>query len=193
MIDRTWEALYARAEPYLQTRDNDTHTRIAFGFAVELLRSHPQADPAIVLPAIILHDVGWSAIAPEEQLRAFGPHMRDTDLRRVHEREGARIAAAILSDLGYDTERIAKIVEIIDGHDSRTNALSLDDALVKDADKLWRYSEAGMRIDGQRFGMKPPELSNWLKTHVDEWFFTEEAKRTARALLSRCDRSDRCP
>lgn len=185
MIDRMWEALYARAEPCLQTRDNDTHTRIAFDFAVELLRSHPEADPAIVLPAIILHDVGWSAIAPGDQLRAFGPHMRDTDLRRVHEREGASIATTILTDMGYDTERVAKIVEIIDGHDSRRHALSLDDALVKDADKLWRFSEVGMRIDRQRFGMNAPELSNWLRTHVDEWFCTEEAKRMARTLLSK--------
>ena len=34
---------------------------------------------------------------------------------------------------------VEEVVAIIDGHDSRRHALSRNDELVKDADKLWRY------------------------------------------------------
>lgn len=39
---------------------------------------------------------------------------------------------------------IDRAVAIIDGHDSRREALSLEDAVVKDADKLWRVTPHGL-------------------------------------------------
>ena len=47
----------------------------------------------------------------------------DADVTRRHEREGARLAGEILAAVGKDAARTARIVEIVDGHDSRTEAL----------------------------------------------------------------------
>jgi hypothetical protein len=51
-----------------------------------------------------------------------------------------------LDQIHYPEQMCKEIVTIIEGHDSRKSSLSLNDAIVKDADKLWRYSQTGMSI-----------------------------------------------
>ena len=64
--------LWAAARPFLDVRDNDTHTIVAYGLARALLAELPEAEEAIVLPAILLHDVGWKRIDPDLLLDAVG-------------------------------------------------------------------------------------------------------------------------
>lgn len=179
-MDDRFPEIYERAKPYLDTRHNDLHTAIAYGFAQRLLECYPAADPEVVLPAVMLHDVGWKMIPEDQQLKAFGPKMEDTDTRRIHEVEGVRIAGEILATLGYDPARRAEILAIIDGHDSRETALSLNDKLMKDSDKLWRFTQTGIEIDYRRFGIELREYMTWLGQQIEGWVFTPEAKRMAR-------------
>ena len=179
-MDGKYGELYGRAKPYLDTRQNDIHTHIAYGYAERLLRHYPEADQAVVLPAVILHDIGWKMIPEERQLKAFGPKMKDTDTRRLHEVEGARLAREILTAAGHDPARLEEIVAIIDGHDSRETALSVNDRLMKDSDKLWRFTRTGIEIDHRRFGMELREYMTWLGRQVENWMFTSEAKQMAR-------------
>ena len=136
----TLEQIYTLAEPYWQTRSNEVHVPGAYALAQRLLEAHPEADADIVLPAVLLHDCGYLLVPEEDHLKglAGAPVGWEPDITRRHEIEGARIAGEILDQVGYDPVRIALIQEIIDGHDSRTSAVSLEDAIVKDADKLWR-------------------------------------------------------
>ena len=57
--------LWRAARPYLDVRNNDEHTLVAYGLAKCLLALTPTADADIVLPAILLHDVGWKKIDPD--------------------------------------------------------------------------------------------------------------------------------
>lgn len=173
--------------PYLNTRFNDIHTPIAYELARQLLASYPDADEAVVLAAIILHDVGWKMVPEEQQIEAFGPKMTNFELRRVHETEGARIAAEILSDLDFDPAKIKEVVEIIDGHDSREIPISLNDTLVKDADRLWRFTPTGMEIDSRRFGFKLEEYVVFLDEQIDKWLYTPAAKLIARQNVTNAD------
>ena len=50
------DALWSAAAPYLRARKNDVHIPLSYGFAETLLESFPDADPEVVLPAILLHD-----------------------------------------------------------------------------------------------------------------------------------------
>ena len=54
------------------------------------------------------------------------------------------------------------------------------DALAKDSDKLWRFSEKALQVDPERFGIEPAVHLAWLKRQIDRWFFTETAKEIAR-------------
>ncbi len=177
--------IYKKAEPYWGTRKNDIHVPMAYEFAQRLLTHYPQADADIVLPAILLHDVGWKMVPEDKQLNAFGPKAKDKAANRLHEVEGVRIAGEILTALNYDPDKIREILTIIDGHDSRVEALSLNDKLVKDADKLWRFTPTGIDIDHRRFGIEIEAYAGWISNMIDDWMFTPEAKTLAREALAK--------
>lgn len=169
--------IWELARPYLNTRHNDVHIKISCRFALKLLESEP-GDHEVVIPAILCHDLGWSALAEEQQQKAFGPGF-DEELRRVHELEGVKLARNVLDDVDYDREKTAEILEIIYGHDSRLSAISENDKLVKDADKLFRFHPVGLRIDFERFGVDQRSYTKWLLKGLDEWFFTATARLLA--------------
>lgn len=182
-------SVYLRAREYWNTRFNDLHVPIAYGFARELLLAHPDADRDVVVPAILLHDVGWKAIPEERQLGAFRPGARDEVTRRLHETEGARIAAEILSAAGAAPRLREAIVRIVDGHDTRLEPLSLEDALVKDADKLWRFTPTAIDIDHRRFELPLGEYLAWLGRQADAILLTARAGQIAREQFARVERA----
>lgn len=182
-MDTIYDRIYKKAEPYLNTRQNDIHTRIAYDYAKRLLIHYPEADEEIVLPAILLHDVGWKMVPEKKQLSAFGPKGKDKETQRSHELEGVRIAREILTSLHYDERKTKEILDIIDGHDTRLKPLSLNDKLVKDADKLWRFTPTGVNIDHTRFDIPRETYLNWIAPMIDKWLFTPEAKNMARKAL----------
>ena len=55
-------------------------------------------------------------------------------------------------------------------------ARSLEDAVVKDADKLWRYSKVGFAVDIERFEFPPKKQFDYLSDHIDQWFQTRKGR-----------------
>ena len=139
-------ALWEDARAYLDVRNNDEHTLVAYAVAQALLKEIPQAVESIVLPAIVLHDVGWKRVPQELLLDAIGRDAKRPDLVRDHELYGVDIARGILEKhkpAGVDAEAV---LAIIDGHDTTRHARSINDAVMKAADKCWRTTPHGMRI-----------------------------------------------
>ncbi|MBI5443733.1 MAG: HD domain-containing protein [Deltaproteobacteria bacterium] len=177
-IGPEYAELFERALPYLQTRENEVHTRISYGYAERLLRHGGRRD--VVLPAILLHDVGWSRVPEDLQLFAFGPNPTRPELRDVHEEEGARLAEGILRELGYAPESVAEIVRIIAGHDSKPTCDSLEEGIVKDADKLFRFSRRGFRIIRDWYPLEERGLLERLEDRIPDWFLTAPGATLAR-------------
>ncbi len=166
------------AGPYLTTRKNDIHTDISIEFAFRLLGKE-SGNENVTIPSIILHDVGWKRVPEELHLKAFGPNAKSPELNRIHEVEGVKIVREILKKVNYDEDKIDEILNIIDGHDSRKIAISSNDRIVKDADKLWRYSKEGFKIGMERFAIPFEESIDRLTSNIDKWFFTNSAKEIA--------------
>jgi HD superfamily phosphodiesterase len=164
----------------MRARKNDVHVPLSFWYAERLLERHPEADADVVLLAIMFHDAGW-AVIDEERIYAEGFATGDrevdlsSDVRILHEKEGARIAAEALAPL-WPAEVVERVTAIIDGHDSRVTALSLEDELVKDADKLWRYSLTGLSVSCDWFSMTPGQYAARLERQVREALFTDAAR-----------------
>ena len=179
-----FEKIRQLAKPFVDTRHNDVHTEISTQLAFDLLEREG-GDEDIVIPAIILHDTGWKRVPAELHLQAFGPKATKPELNRRHEVEGVRIAEDILREMNYDADKAEEILGIIDGHDSRQKPVSLNDMIVKDADKLWRYSSCGFYIDIERFGESYEQGVERLRCNMSGWFFTVTAKEIAAEKLSR--------
>ena len=189
-IESNYQQLFRRALPFLETRKNKIHTYIAYQYALALLKHEP-GEPEIAVPACILHDVGWSAVPEKDQLKAFGPNGKDKIIKRKHEVEGRVIAREILRDLDYEPHRVDSILNIIDGHDTTLHAKSPEDAIVKDADKLWRYTPEGLAIDINRFGETFEEGLARLEDHLGSWFLTASGRNMAAELLHQRRRDNR--
>jgi HD domain-containing protein len=181
-----YDRIYELAEPYWQTRSNEIHIPGAYALARELLDAHPRADPDVVLPAILLHDVGYMAVPAEDHLNGLAGAAKgwEPDITRRHEIRGAALAGEILATVGWDEPRAAAIQDIVDGHDSRSEAVSLEDRLVKDADKLWRFTESAVRICHAWMELDPDRYMDWVQSEIDGWFFTEAARELARRELA---------
>ena len=186
-IETRFQKMFELALPFLQTRLNLPHTYIVYQYA-QLLLKEESGSRRIVLPACILHDVGWSTIPEDKQLTAFGPRMEDEALRRKHEVEGMAIADRILRNLAYDEALIPEIIKIVDGHDTTTKARSPEDAITKDADKLFRISPFGFRADCARFQADPRDHCRFLLKITDQWFLTPTGRELAAHEASGRDR-----
>lgn len=182
VLNRVESRIFRLAKPYLQARDNEVHTRNVVEFAFRLLDFH-EADRAVVIPAAILHDVGWSTVSEDIIKRACRPRP-DLPLVRIHEEQSVRIASEILREISYDGPRATEILEIIDGHDTRMDALSMNDRIVKDSDKLTRFADNFWYWTHQ-LSLAPEELARSLEQSIDAWFFLPQSAQMAKAELAR--------
>lgn len=182
MIVRFKKPIYRKifdlALPYLKVRRNEIHTKICYRFALELLKS-VKANPEIVIPAVLLHDVGWSKVPPEKLGEAFGPTMKTLVYRDMHEKEGEKIARALLARVRYPQREADAIALIVGRHDSGQKADTIEEALVKDADKLYRYSDSAFSMDPETFGMTAKDYYDHVVPRIDPWFLTRRGKRIA--------------
>lgn len=180
------KGLFREAEPYLKARNDLLHTQVAHEFALKLLALEG-GERAVVEPAIILHDVGWSAVDPEKRSQVYGVRAESNDsayqLNRVHEIQGAVIGGKILRSFNYEEDLIVQIVKIIERHDSGTSPESLEEKLVKDADKLWRFSKAGFWREIERQQVDPVYFYERDVRRRREWLFTPAALRIAKEEL----------
>jgi HD superfamily phosphodiesterase len=187
------QGLFRLAEPYLNVRDDLLHTRVAHQYALELLEKEA-GDKKIVEPAVILHDVGWSRLKSEEIKVAFGVNAKGEkgkQLNRIHEVEGAGIAREILMKLGYDRQSTDEIVRIIERHDSGKNPQTIEEKLVKDADRLWRVSRIGYYYEMERQNTTHEVRYRFLTRNMGKWFFTKTARELAnRELQERVKEQD---
>jgi hypothetical protein len=188
-----YDPIWRAALPYLRARKNDIHIPLSYRYAVQLCEQHPAAAPDIVLPGIILHDVGWAVIDERAIFeQGFGPNMMESDVRRLHEQAGVRIARELLYTLDYPAAQIDQIAAIIDGHDTRKAAHSLNDELVKDADKLWRFTVAGIAVACDWFKLTPGQYATRLEREIAGQLFHPWSRAVAAADLAVARAALRC-
>lgn len=180
------DPIWAAVEPETRSRGNDIHLPISLAYAERLCQAHPEADALLVRVAILLHDTGWGRVDQDRITEAFaGEDWRRAAIRYEHEEQGCLIAREVLPPLGYSPGFVDAVVAIIDGHDTRAEALSLEDALVRDADRLWRFEHAGIALASGWFEMTPAVYCDRLSSTILPELLTEAAIAIAGAELAR--------
>lgn len=172
-----------------RSRSNDIHLPISFAFAERLCDCYPDADALVVRVAILLHDTGWARVDESRIIsEGFRGDWRRSDVRYEHERHGCEIAREVLPPLGYDDGFIGRVTAIIDGHDTRPESYSLEDSLVRDADRLWRFTSTGIALASGWFAMTPAEYVRRLHAEIVPELITDAARQMALADLERAAR-----
>src|SRR5690606_740746 len=183
-LDPLWRAIVAES----RARSNDIHLPISFAYAERLCDAYPEADALVVRVAILLHDTGWARVDQSRILaEGFTGDWRRADVRYEHERHGCDIAREVLPGLGYDEAFVERVTEIIDGHDTRLESKSLEDSLVRDADRLWRFTPTGIALASGWFGLTPAEYCRRLRVQIVPELLTAAAVQMAEAELARSE------
>lgn len=179
--DPVWRA----AAPYMRARKNDIHLPLSFAWAQRLLDHYTEADRDICSLAILLHDIGWYAIDMETIINEGfrGENILQSDVRYRHEAEGVRLGTQVLRETGWTEAVIAAVCEIIDGHDTRREPRHLNDRVVRDSDKLWRYSVTGISVASDWFGITPRAYADRLEGELAA-FETGHGRTLAAAELA---------
>jgi hypothetical protein len=181
-LDAIWRAVVTET----RTRGNDIHLPMSLAYAERLCAAHPEANSLLVRVSIQLHDTGWGRVEEDRIIsEGFSGDWRKAAIRFEHERQGCVIAREVLPPLGYDEHFVEAVCAIIDGHDTRQEAYSLEDALVRDADRLWRFDHAGIALASGWFRMDPAVYSDRLEAEIIPELITSAALEIATAELGR--------
>lgn len=184
-LDPVWKAVVTET----RTRSNDIHLPISLAYAERLCVAHPEANALLVRVAILLHDTGWARVDESKIIsEGFSGDWRKAAIRFEHEKQGCVIAREVLPPLGYDEEFVEAVCAIIDGHDTRHEAYSLEDALVRDADRLWRFDHAGIALASGWFSMDPARYCDRLAAEIVPELLSEASVAMATADLERSNR-----
>jgi hypothetical protein len=79
---------------------------------VNLLAGKLNLDMAILMPLVILHDVGYAFVDERN------PHIKNQEIKKLHLVEGVKIAKKILEQVSYDPKLSKQIVYFVSVHDN---------------------------------------------------------------------------
>ncbi|MBI4777703.1 PAS domain S-box protein [Candidatus Desantisbacteria bacterium] len=183
-MNATIDAILEKATNYCRDNTDLVHLNTALSMAKRLIAIEG-GNERVIIPAIILHDTGWQGFSYEEEsaARRITVQLEEIRLRHQHELAGGVIADNILSEMNWPEKEKEKIVEIINWHDTRTISTTKEDMIVKDADKLSRYTPECFDLFCIKLGYSQREFFNILMENIEKWFYTDSAKYIAREYL----------
>ena len=171
------------ALPFQDKRNDEGHAEIVTYFALKL-NDILRGNRKITIPAAILHDVGWSQLSKTELKQFYLPNWKefDSQLRKRHQEQGVKLAGKLLNEINYPKKHYKEILDIISEHDTRKGFLSLNDGIVRDADKLWRFIVPHWKMAIRERSESPKTIYDAIKGYFSKkgFFYSNQAKEIAK-------------
>ncbi len=167
-----FEKIWKLALPYLKKgkrKDFVVHTKGVIK-AMELLLKQEKGDENILIPAAILHDVGWSKVPLNLQMS--NDKAGKIKALELHLKYAPLIIKEVLIKCEYNENQIKKIIDIVLAHKFK-NPRRLDKRLLIDADTLSDAFRKQFFSDIKAYKTTPEELYNFRKNNQ---FYTKTAK-----------------
>jgi hypothetical protein len=181
IFNRIWELAW----PYQDKREDAGHAAVTLKYVRQLLEIE-KGDEDVVMPAIMLHDVGWSQLPQERRMLIFDKDAKEDDKKGAvaeHQKESVRVAATILKQVNYPQKLVDEILEIVSQHDTRKGFISKNEGLVRDADKLWRTSKEGSAAGKAKRKEPDPSWEKKAEEQLDkpDYFYSDISRQIAKA------------
>ena len=128
----------------------------------ELVCKKENLDATVLLPLVILHDVGYAEVPKDNPFKI--------NIREAHMKAGAKIAREILEQTKYPKEKIEKIVYFVSVHDNWAlgeNNLYKENIILgvfNDLDYMWMATKKGFPALMKILNKSPLELIEYLET-----------------------------
>ncbi len=164
-MKKIFQQIWELAKPFYQEgRSYDIEQIEWMVLQAERLSRSLKIEEKILLPLVILHDVGYY------QIKEKNPNIKDVKTKKGHMKKGSQIAKKILTQVNYDKELIDKIVYYISVHDNwllDDHALFRNDkllALFNDLDFLFvTASFKHFKVTGESIDLEPKEFYKFWK------------------------------
>ncbi|MFA6296247.1 MAG: HD domain-containing protein [Patescibacteria group bacterium] len=168
----TMNQIWILAKPYLEmgTMKNFIIHSKGVLLAMTMLLKKEKGDKEILLPAAILHDVGFSKVSKE--LQKSNDKAVKTKVLRQHLEFAPEIIKEILNKVGYNKNDIDEVIQIVIAHKFQ-DPKELDKQLLIDADTLSDVFKEQFYSDAKAYNKTPQEFYNVRK---DNKFYTKTAK-----------------
>lgn len=157
-MNEKFEKIWKLAIPYLKKgkrKDFVLHTKGVVKAMKLLLEQNENEN--ILIPAAILHDVGWSKVPVK--LQKTNNKAKVEEAMRLHLKYSSPIIDKILTKVGYNKKQIQKIIDIVLSHKFK-NPRNLDKRLLIDADTLSDVFKEQFYADCKAYNLNPEMLYN---------------------------------
>jgi len=134
VLDYIFERYYRKDEMGGRWYD-PYHILFSTPFAVQLVETHAHVSP-LIIPAIILHDIGYRVLTNEAKA-----NWNAAQNRIIHMQEGAGPSAQILVQNGFGALEVGITVGMVASHDNIyldiLTERNPDRLAIRDADRMW--------------------------------------------------------
>jgi len=119
-------------------------------------------DDSLLLPLVILHDVGYAEVPRENPFKL--------DIRKLHMNAGAKIAEKVLQEVKYPKDKIKKIAYYVSIHDNWAlgdNKIYNEDRILgifNDLDFIWMSTKNGFPILMKILNKNREEMIDYLES-----------------------------
>jgi HD superfamily phosphodiesterase len=171
-MQEKYQEIWSLALPYLKKgvrKDFVIHTKgvvRAMGYLLE----KEKGDEDVLLPAAILHDVGWAKV-PKELQKSNNDDDQYQALK-LHIKYAPEIIKEILTKLNFKQERIKEIIEIVIAHKFQ-DPEDFNKRLLIDADTLSDAFKEQFYNDVKAYNSTPQRTYEFRKKNT---FYTKSAK-----------------
>lgn len=186
-MENSYIPIYNMALPYLKNglrKNLISHTKEVIK-TMDTLLKHEGGNKQLLIPAAILHDIGWSMVPKKIQLNWRN---REDKIRgeELHIEYAKPIIKEILQELSYPVEQVDKIISIVQAHKFQ-NPSELEKQLLIDADKMSDATRVQFYSDAKFYQATPEEVYNFRKknrfhTLTAKSFFEKEMKKRKREI-----------
>jgi len=195
--DSRHRAVWEQCQKLFQRRGRSldlVHARISLDYSLRLM-ALVGGNIDIVLPAVLLHDIGNTAIdADDLEKRTINPGTPSaekgfsTRLKQQHLDSGRKLSKEILIKTGYSELLTKAISEIVGDHENTVgeppdDRRDINKIIVSDADKLFRYSQSGVYHMCRLHDITEEMMLCLNIEKIPAWLITDAAKQIAKEEL----------
>lgn len=175
-MDKIYLKIWQLAKPYLKKgkmKNFVIHTEGVI-IAMKILLKKEFDDEEILMPAAILHDVGWSKVFIKLKKSEWDVMPKKKRIRalKLHIKYAPLIIRKILRKVGYPKNKIKKIIDVVLAHKYK-NPGELNKRLLIDADILSDAFRKQFYSDVKEYATTPSKLYGFRKHNQ---FYTMTAR-----------------
>jgi len=181
-MKRKYQNVWKLAVEYLHKGINKNYVLHTEGVvrAMELILKKEKGNPDILIPAAILHDVGWAKVPKKYQCTT--DKKKKLMALKLHIKHAPEIIRVILNSLNYKVSQINEIIDIVISH-KFCKPRKLSKKLLIDADQLSDAFREQFYDDIRAYNSTAKKLYNFRMK--DNSFYTKTAENIFWGLMKK--------